>query len=219
MNNIEPNKISTYPKELINYIDTNCNAEELDAFLLEKNYSILCWHCTRLTDYEINKIYSEGLQFPTREFFIEKIKKLPTGVRQSTKDFLIKYIQNRNELQAEKTICASYGMMDLYDDIKCDKIFTMNWGGETIYCAYDKGDNFSDPDLKIIKQELDNVSYPCIVWFSMKYTNLRNSFQGYNTLNQLMLQKDKIKICNSIYIDPCNIEIVRIEKIKSEPKI
>lgn len=45
----------------------------------------MCWHCTRLTDYEINQIFSDGLQFPTKEFFIEKIKNLPNSVRKSTK--------------------------------------------------------------------------------------------------------------------------------------
>lgn len=160
---IEPNKIGTYPLELKKFIKSNCTSEELNSFLIEKNYDIMCWHCTRLTDYEINQIFSDGLQFPTKKFFVEKIKNLPNSVRKSTKNFLIKYIENRMELQAEKTVCASYGKLDLADDIKCDKIFTMNWGGETIYCAYDKGDKFRDCYLKEIKTELDSVSYPCIV--------------------------------------------------------
>ena len=212
---IEPNKINTYPLELKTFIESKCTPDELNLFLIEKNYDIMCWHCTRLTDYEINQIFSDGLQFPTKDFFIEKIKNLPDSVRDSTKNFLIKYIENRIELQAEKTICASYGKMDLEDDVKCDRIFTMNWGGETIYCAYDKGDNFIDPGLKEIKDELDLVSFPCIVWFTIKYRDLKyKSFQGYTELYELILQEKINNISNSVYIDPCNIKIVKIEKLK-----
>ncbi len=212
---IEPNKINTYPLELKTFIESKCTPDELNLFLIEKNYDIMCWHCTRLTDYEINQIFSDGLQFPTKDFFIEKIKNLPDSVRNSTKNFLIKYIENRKELQAENTICASYGKLDLKDDVKCDKIFTMNWGGETIYCAYDEGDSFKNSELKMIKDELDFVSYPCVIWFTITYRDLfYKSKQGYKKLHEFMISKNKKNICNSIYIDPCDMKIVNIEKLK-----
>lgn len=91
----------------------------------------------------------------------------------------------------------------------------MNWGGETIYCAYDKGDKFKDCYLKEIKSELDSVSWPCIVWFTIKYRDLQNnSFQGYTDLYELMLQKNINNISKSIYINPCNIKIIKVEKLK-----
>ena len=124
---ILPNVIETYPKEAL-------IAENEEAFfdcLIEKQYNVVCYHCTRLTDEEIGVIRNEGLSLCNREMLVQKVLNLPNSC-DWLKQELIDHVK-KCHLRAQNTICASCGFLDWENDPACNKEFVKYWGGETIY--------------------------------------------------------------------------------------
>lgn len=157
-NDIIPNIVSTYPIEALNVNSEN----KFFACLKEHNCNFLCYHITRLTEYEINDIRNNSLSWGSKTLLRNKIANLPSCC-DWFKDELIKHITNLRETQAENMICLSYGYLDLEEDPAYDNIFHTNWGGETIYNYYDKGNCFQDEHSRKIYKTLQKISFPCLI--------------------------------------------------------
>lgn len=164
-NDIIPNDISTYPTEMVSILNNQTNFENgLYEFFMTNDYNIICWHATRLTEIEIADIKKNGINTDDEpNFFERKINNLPSKISFEIKQKLLAYVKSLKETRSEGKVFASYGVFDLDNDYREDKIFLENWGGETIYCYYDTGSTVIDDELNHIKQELRSISFPCIV--------------------------------------------------------
>ena len=88
-NDIIPNIASTYPIDAL-----NVNSEkEFIACIKKHNCNFLCYHITRLTEYEINDIRNNGLSWGSKTLCLNKIANLPSCC-DWFKDELIKHITN-----------------------------------------------------------------------------------------------------------------------------
>lgn len=157
-NDIIPNIATTYPTNAL----TAKSEKDFYTHLQENNCSVLCYHISRLTKYEIHDIQNNGLSLGTKQLFRNKIKNLPSCCNW-LKDELLRHIENLPYTQAENEICVSYGFLDLDEDFACDNIFHTNWGGETIYAYYNHPDKFQNEHFIKIQNTLQKVSYPCIL--------------------------------------------------------
>ena len=172
-NDIIPNDINTYPKKMIKILKSINFENDLYEFLAINDYNIICWHATRLSQKEIHDIKINGLDTDDKpDFFENKIANLPKQISDEIKTKLLTHIKGLEETQSEGRVYASYGLFDLENDSRTDKIFLENWGGETIYNYYDKGDITSDRDLNRIKQELRRISFPCIICLRANFKKL-----------------------------------------------
>lgn len=206
-NDIVPNIVSTYP------IDASSANSEDEFFecLNEHNCSFLCYHITRLTEYEINDIRKNGLSWGSKTLCRNKIANLPSCC-DWFKDELMTHINDLSETQAENMICLSYGYLDLEEDSACDNIFHTNWGGETIYCSYDEGDGFQNEHFRKIHNTLQKISSPCLIIvrvsalaFSLGHSFLYDKIKDDN-IKQL---SGAIEICYEL---PEIIDIIDLNK-------
>lgn len=199
---IVPNIIDTLPPKVLN----TQSEQEFYEYLIENDYSILCYHITRLTKQEIQHIKKDGLSFGSKTLLRNKIRNLPSCC-DWFKEELLNYIDNLTSIQAEHLLCASYGKLDLVKDIAEDNIFHSNWGGETIYRYYDQGDGFQDKRFKKIHDTLQNISIPCIIIVRVN----ADSFERSNTrLYDILKCKKQEYICGSVYIEDTLPEVVDI---------
>ena len=206
-NDIMPNIASTYPIDAL-----NVNSEkEFIACIKKHNCNFLCYHITRLTEYEINDIRNNGLSWGSKTLCLNKIANLPSCC-DWFKDELIKHITNLRDTQADDMICLSYGYLDLDEDPAYDNIFHTNWGGETIYNYYDKGDGFQNEHLNKIHHTLQKISFPCIII-------VRVTTNSFFSLPQFLFEKiqnenieqisGSIEICNEL---PEIVDIIDLNK-------
>jgi len=201
-NDIIPNIASTYPIDALN---VNSEKEFVEC-IKNHNCNFLCYHITRLTEYEINDIRNNGLSWGSKTLCLNKIANLPSCC-DWFKDELIKHITNLRDTQADDMICLSYGYLDLDEDPAYDNIFHTNWGGETIYNYYDKGDGFQNEHSRKIHNTLQKISFPCLII-------VRVTAHSFFSLPKLLFEKiqneNKEQISGSIEISNELPEIVDI---------
>ncbi len=187
-----PNVEDTYPPDLL-YLRTGPYEEDLEELfyskLYESNYSIIGYHCTRLTKFEIENIKNHGLSFGGKELIIKKVSNLPNELNKY-KLKLVDLIHQDNSTQADDQICFSYGFLDLDNDPAYDKIFLKNWGGESIYKYYDNpySKDFSPQEQQEIKEKLRKISIPCIivlrcplkVEYNLNFSHISKKFMRYS---------------------------------------
>lgn len=201
-NDIIPNIVSTYPKDALKAKSEEC----FYSCLKENNCNIICYHISRLTEYEIQHILNNGLTMGTKQLFRTKINNLPNCCNWF-KNELLYHIDNLRYTQAENAICASYGFLDLEEDLACDNIFHTNWGGETIYNHYDHGDRFYDEHCKKIHSTLQKISYPCLI---IVRVTAKSFCSCLNSLYEKIKSEDINKISGAIEITDVLPEIVEI---------
>ena len=209
-NDIIPNIVDTYP---INALAAK-SEKDFYTHLQENNCSVLCYHISRLTKYEIHDIQNNGLSWGIKQLFRNKIKNLPSCC-DWFKDELIRHIENLPCTQAENAICASYGYLDLVEDSACDNIFHKDWGGETIYNHYDWDDGFQNEHFRKIHNTLQGISYPCIIV-------LRVSIQSFLSCPNFWYEKIKSenieKLSGALEIEdelPEVVDIIDLNKYDS----
>lgn len=201
---IIPNIIETYPNNAL----LAPTEESFYGCLYGNNCNILCYHISRLTHEEIINIKKFGLVFGSKDLLYNKVKNLPSCC-DWFKAELIEHIKKLRETQADNAICASYGYLDLEKDPGCDNIFHINWGGETIYNYYDKGNRFRDERLQKIHETLQQISYPCIIILRVDIPTFCNS-ELHSLFARLKKTKDSKKIFGSLYIENTVPEVVDI---------
>jgi hypothetical protein len=153
----------TYPDFILDMKRNNVYDEDLFfTYLYQNDFSFIAYHCTRLTDFEISEIKSNGMAKGGKELLRNKIMCLPKSC-DDIREELLNHIDGLRETQADSSICVSFGNLDLVTDKACDKIFTQFWGGESIYNFYDNTDSFTSKRLQYIKNKLQLISTPCII--------------------------------------------------------
>ncbi len=190
---IVPNIIETYPKEALNSYTAEASYEILE----KKNYNIICYHITRLTQSEITDIKDKGLRLGEKSLLYQKVENLPSCC-DWFKSELIKHIDGLREPQANGALCATYGCLDLKTDPTLLNIFSQNWGGESIYNYYDEGDNFQNQHLKAIYETLQHISIPCLLILRI---NIQKFNEGqFRCLYEKLQYQNTQEISGSVYI-------------------
>lgn len=202
---ILPNVIETYPNDVLGVE----NEDEFFYFLKEQKYNFICYHATRLTDYEIDSIRSKGLALGSKEMLFEKILNLPSCC-DSFKQELIEHVKTQS-LRAENTICASYGFLDWEKDPACNKEFVKYWGGESIYTGF--CDKLENTHFKKIHETLISVSHPCIVLLRVNAYDFERS-QKY--FYEKIKNYDLKTVSGSVYIEDRIPEVVDVIKLDFE---
>lgn len=211
------NNKRTWPKEVFEILKkSNCDMIESDLahYLSANNYSLIGIHCTRLTDFEIVDIKSNGLEIASKELFIKKINNLPNTISKAIKSELTSHINSLSEIQAKDQICCSCGFLDLKKDDKLDKIFTKNWGGETIYNYYDRNGGETDHQRKI-GNLINRISYPCLIIIKAKIYSNTSLYNEYSSLIRQGLKNCFKRLSTSFYIKNKEVEVLDIININS----
>ncbi len=154
----------TYPKCLLDMKKNKAYHEHVFyTYLQTNNVHLIAYHCTRLTDFEINEIKTNGLNYGGKDLLYKKIENLPESCN-DIKDDLLKHVKGLRHTQADQSIYVSFGNLDLDNKIASYETFTENWGGESIYNFYDNPHSRHDQShLRYIKNKLHDVSTPCII--------------------------------------------------------
>ena len=200
---IIPNLSSTYPEVAL----LATNEDAFYSSMINNDYNIICYHITRLTCQEIDSIKKYGMTLGGKELLIQKIIGLPSCCDWFRRE-LIEYINGLAETQSDNAICASYGLLDLDNDPACDNIFKQNWGGESIYNYYDKGNGFQDNYMRTIHETLQKISYPCLVLLRIDIDTFINS--QFGCLYEKFKAKKTETISGSLYIQNVLPEVVDI---------
>ena len=167
----------TYPNSLLDMKKHKAYDEnEFYTYLQTNNVHLIAYHCTRLTDFEINEIQTNGLNFGGKELLYKKIENLPESCNDIRAD-LLRHVRCLSSTQADQSICVSFGNLDLDDQIASYKTFIENWGGESIYNFYDNPNSSHTQHLQYIKNKLHDISTPCIII-------LRCPPNGYDALSR-----------------------------------
>ncbi len=153
------NDISTYPKDLQKIIQRKefCGEDFLNYFYKYTNYSVIGVHFTRLFDYEIKDIISNGLHSDTTSDYERKIKRMPVEF-DCYKNELIEYVSYPYNKRSDGNIYFDVGKIEIADK---NNIFLKNWGGETLYCFYDTFER-TEQGLQLASI-LRKFTIPCLV--------------------------------------------------------
>jgi len=153
----------TYPKLLLDMKKNKVDCEHVFyTYLQTNNVHLIAYHCTRLTDYEINEIKTNGLNYGGKDLLYKKIENLPESCN-DIKDDLLKHVKGLRHTQADQSIYVSFGNLDLDNKIASYEPFTEHWGGESIYNFYDNPNSSHNQHLQYIKNKLHDISTPCII--------------------------------------------------------
>jgi len=151
----------TYPKLLLDMKKNKVDCEHVFyTYLQTNNVHLIAYHCTRLTDYEINEIKTNGLNYGGKDLLYKKIENLPESCN-DIKDDLLKHVKGLRHTQADQSIYVSFGNLDLDNKIASYEPFTEHWGGESIYNFYDNPNSSHNQHLQYIKNKLHDISTPC----------------------------------------------------------
>ena len=150
----------TYPSHLLHIKEQQkYDANEFYEYIYQNKHSYILLHRTRLTDFEINDIKTNGMSLGGKDVLIRKIKNLPACC-DDIKPELLSHICDLRQTQADGAIYSYFGNLNLANDTENDKVFWDCWGGESIYNYYT---NESTPQKENIRKRLQCQSKPCVV--------------------------------------------------------
>lgn len=199
---------ATYPKFILDLKYNNVYDENLFyTYLYKNNFSFIAYHCTRLTDFEISEIKSNGIARGGKDLLLNKIMRLPKSC-DDIKEELLNHVNGLHTTQADSSIYVSFGNLDLVVDKGCDKIFTQYWGGESIYNFYDNKDTFSSNRLQYIKNKLQSISKPCIIL--LRCPKDAQAALSYTYYYENFMTKDIRELFGSMCIKNCIPAVIDI---------
>lgn len=182
---------STWPSDIVNYLTENhdvffswearrnnqygvqCDVRSYDRVSgqlreLLNQYLLHGYHCTRLTENEIDVIRANGMSLPNGEFLKKRIQALITDQLISTQ--IAEQLIKRN--QADEKYRANQIWFCFYDPYLADQDgierFFRSWGGEALYNSHE-----SDPETGII---LNAIGIPCIIEAVVPISGIGHSF-------------------------------------------
>lgn len=195
----------TYPEYLMDIKKKKeHNEDKFYEYIYQNNHSYILLHRTRLTDFEINDIKTNGMSLGGKDVLIKKIKNLPACC-DDIKPKLLSHVYNLRQTRADEAICSYFGNLHLANDDENDKVFWNYWGGESIYTYYI---DESTPQKKEIRERLQCQSKPCVILLrypadievSLEQKNLYNRFMNENISN----------IVGSIWVERIAPEVIDI---------
>lgn len=200
------NNIETWPKEWCDYIKenieiiedyfderkksnysslyTNKNYEDIESkfkeILLNTDCELICYHATRLVDYEVEDIKQNGLATSTEDLINKKIDLLKRNslINDEERDILKKInLLNKPEQKKirENKINFCYGKqkINLHKDNNSSLYnFYANYGGEIINFGLLK-------ENKDLQQKLNKLSKPYLIICSIKLCNIEDAVRSW----------------------------------------
>lgn len=200
------NNIKTWPKQWCDYIEenieiindyfvgrkksnssslyTNKNYEDIESkfkeILLNTDCELICYHATRLVNYEVEDIKQNGLMISTEDFINKKIDLLKKNslINDEERDILKKInLLNKPEQKKirENKINFCYGkqIINLDKDNNLSLYnFYANYGGEIIFKGLLK--KYDD-----LQQKLNEISKPYLIICSIKLCNIENVVESW----------------------------------------
>jgi hypothetical protein len=131
-----------------------------------KPHSLRGYHCTRLTDQEIDQIKKHGMSLPDTELLYRRIDAL-IGARVLTKEAATK-LKSKN--QADEQFRKSRIWFCFYEPLIAGQggieDLLRHWGGEALYNSHDR-----DEELGPL---LRSIGMPCLVEVDAPITSLRS---------------------------------------------
>ena len=201
----------TYPKCLLDMKKNKAYHEHVFyTYLQTNNVHLIAYHCTRLTDYEINEIKTNGLNYGGKDLLYKKIENLPESCN-DIKDDLLRHVKGLSHTQADQSIYVSFGNLDLDNKIASYETFTEHWGGESIYNIYDNPNSSHNQHLQYIKNKLHDISTPCIIILRCP-TNVYDALSRCGFYNNFMTKSIKT-LFDSLNLKTCVPEVIDIVKL------
>lgn len=201
----------TYPKLLLDMKKNKVDCEHVFyTYLQTNNVHLIAYHCTRLTDYEINEIKTNGLNYGGKDLLYKKIENLPESCN-DIKDDLLRHVKGLSHTQADQSIYVSFGNLDLDNKIASYETFTEHWGGESIYNFYDNPNSSHNQHLQYIKNKLHDISTPCIIILRCP-TNVYNALSRCGFYNNFMTKSIKT-LFDSLNLKTCIPEAIDVVKL------
>jgi len=158
--------------------------------VLRTDYVLRGYHCTRITDSEIQDIRANGLQLPNKEFLHKRIDSIE-------QDELInpqcsEHLKYKN--QADEPYRAGRIWFCFYPPYRAgqgglERLFR-SWGGEALYNSHEDDPIYS-PILRsigtpcIIEAYVPIISLPCDSWLEYKFYRRYLVNRGLNTAEGL----------------------------------
>ena len=201
----------TYPKLLLDMKKNKVDCEHVFyTYLQTNNVHLIAYHCTRLTDYEINEIKTNGLNYGGKDLLYKKIENLPESCN-DIKDDLLRHVKGLSHTQADQSIYVSFGNLDLDNKIASYETFTEHWGGESIYNFYDNPNSSHNQHLQYIKNKLHDISTPCIIILRCP-TNVYDALSRCGFYNNFMTKSIKT-LFDSLNLKTFVPEVIDIVKL------
>jgi hypothetical protein len=137
---------------------------------LLRPYSLLGYHCTRLTDGEIDHIHSNGMQPPSAKMLSRRIQKLcDAGLLESAIADRLRQENQADENYRRGLIWFCFFPPHLAGQFGIERLLR-SWGGEALYNSHER-DSLTGPILK-------RIGTPCLIEADVPIA----SFQRYTSL-------------------------------------
>lgn len=184
--------IEVLPKALSgDYVFSNTIYEKIEPELqkIVKPFCLKGYHCTRLTDFEISNIISDGMSLQNGKSLKKRIEKLHN--MELINSDIVEKLASQN--QADDNNRANKLWFCFFEPKKqpkaCIERFFKSWGGEALYNSHE--------DNKETGHVLRKIGVPCIIEADVPILNLcKHSFLTDKLIiNFLKNQKYKIKGC------------------------
>lgn len=172
-NIINPDRAETWPADLVAYLNTHgdllANWELRTALVSPKEYdrtiyglrdilnkySLIGWHCTRLTEMEITGIIESGMELPDAEMLNRRIGALERG-RIITAQVAAKLRASNQALESNRAgmIWFCFFSPHIGGEHGIERFFR-SWGGEALYNSHE-----DDPETGPV---LAGIGVPCLI--------------------------------------------------------
>lgn len=195
----------TYPDYLIDIKNQKeYNEDKFYEYIYQNKHSYILLHRTRLTDFEIKDVKTNGMLLGGKDVLIKKINNLPACC-DDIKPELFSHVYNLHETRADEAIYSYFGNLNLANDDENDKVFWDYWGGESIYTYYT---DESTPQKKTIRERLQCQSKPCVI--ILRYPADIEAYLEQKNLYYRFMNDNISNIVGSIWVERIAPEVIDV---------
>lgn len=203
------------------YSEIQCLQKKFSEIFYKEEKELLCFHATRLMDYEVEDIKAEGLNCCSEESINNKINNL--FKRSIINDYEHNLLQSNNVINdAEQFRVRKHKLYFIfgYQDIRCSTAnlsaldpFLLNYGGEAIYRYFDR-ETGNSPKKELL-EKLNSLSKPYIVISKFKTQELEERFgdQLFDTIMMKYIENVPNKISNEFYTLKTNVSCLDVIEV------
>ncbi|PTC01885.1 hypothetical protein C9980_25865 [Vibrio mediterranei] len=217
---------STWPEQVVDYLDRNhlkfigwetsdedrVSAYEYDQSILEfrnllKQFSLIGYHCTKLTPYEIGEIRKHGMKLQNGDSLKERILRLESEreIESSVAQKLIATHQADARNRANMLwFCFFEPHLAGFHGIHR---FFKSWGGEALYNSHE--------GLMTTGDTLRRIGVPCVIKAKVTISSLKPSYYPCAVLIRAYLQNLGYIVDNSIEHEGYSLEDISAKQIEA----
>ncbi|WP_042059382.1 hypothetical protein [Aeromonas allosaccharophila] len=217
---------STWPEEVVDYLDRNyikfigwetsdedrVSAYEYDQYILEfrdllKQFSLIGYHCTKITPHEIDEIRKHGMKLQNGDSLKERILRLVSEqeIEMAVAQKLIATNQADDRNRANKLwFCFFEPHLAGFHGIHR---FFKSWGGEALYNCHE--------NLTPTGDTLRRIGIPCVVKAKVTIGSLKATYYPCAALIRAYLQNRGYVIDNSIEHEGYSIQDISATQIEA----